>query len=282
METSAVLNLAGWYSSHWSIAPASVHSRPFVISSSRRVTQPLAGLHDLYSRAAFLLGVASGLPVEKPATTAGVAAPPETAPRAPGRAAGVADRPISSPSKSLHIRGKPPSQPAPAAGPVHPKEEPDPAAFPAEKEKVETATVPEPFPAAAEKAEVFVEAVSRLGQAFETHEFLSAEMREYGTELISRFADNLAPYGLSRAEGSLQVDRERLAGAFQENPQQAAEAFWGPNSLTPDITSLAAAIVGAPGAYLLEAGPQAPQTYPPFQAINPWFRVAPTGFYQVA
>jgi hypothetical protein len=61
-----------------------------------------------------------------------------------------------------------------------------------------------------------------------------------------------------------------------------AEAFWGPNSLTPDITSLAVAIVGAPGAYLLEAAPQTPQTYQPFQATNPWFRVAPTGFYQVA
>lgn len=283
METSAVPRpQAGWYSSHWSIAPASVFARPFTISSSRPVNQALAGLHDLYARAAFLIGVTSGLPVERPTTTIGGASPPELSQETRGKSSEMANRPVPTRLESLATKIKPKSQPSPAADPVKPRGAPDPAAFPTQSEaEIEPTAAPENFAAVAAKAEVLVEAVNRLGKALEAHEFLAQDIREYGTELISRFAENLAPYGLAKTEDSLDLDRDKLAGAYQENPQQVAEAFWGPNSLTPDIASLAAAIVGAPGAYLLEAAPQTPQTYQPFQDLNPWFRVAPIGFHQV-
>jgi len=147
---------------------------------------------------------------------------------------------------------------------------------------VERGAAPETFAAVADQAEVLIEAVNRLGEALEAHGFLSSSMREYGAAMIRRFGEALEPYGLGGTGGSFRLDREKLAGAYQENSQQVAEAFWGPNSLTPDITSLAAAIVGAPGAGLLEAAPQTPQIYQPAQALNPWFRVASAGFHQVA
>ena len=285
METSAVLNLAGWYSSHWSIAPASLLTRPFTISSSLRLNQPLAGLQELYSRAAFLLGVTSGLPTEKPAEATGGAAESETAPETRGKAGEAVNRSISALSRLFRTRVNPRPQSESAAGPVSHQETPAPetaSVASRSQQEVESAPAPESFTAVADKAEILVEAVNRLGEALEAHEFLASGMREYGADLISRFAGDLAPYGLSRTEGSINLDREQLAGAYQENPPRVAEAFWGPHSLTPDIASLAAAIVGAPGTYLLDPGLHAPETYQPFQAPNPWFRVAPTGFHQVA
>lgn len=282
METSAVLKpLAGWYSSHWSIAPASVVTRPFTISSSSRVNQPLAGLQELYARAAFLLGIISGLPAEKTAPAAENAAPPEATRQTPVQSNEAAHQPVPPTSRSSRVNIQP--QSSPAAGAFKPRWAPDSAASPPPSEpEVEPEAVPETFAAVADKAEVLIEAVNRLAEALKAHEFLSSSMREYGAEMISRFGEALAPYGLGSTGGSFRLDREKLAGAYQENSQQVAEAFWGPNSLTPDITSLAVAIVGAPGACLLEAAPQTPQTYQPSHALNPWFRVAPAGFYQVA
>lgn len=284
METSAVLRpLAGWYSSHWSIAPASLLSRPFTLSSSPGVNQALVGLQDLYRRAAFLLGITSAPPVERPSRATGVASPPETAQPTPGNPGEAAARPVPPSSRASQTKANPQPQSSPAAGPIQPHITPDSAVTPSQSEaEVEPAAAPENFAAVAAKAEVLVEAVHRLGEALEAHEFLAQELREYGAELISRFGETLAPYGLSSTDGSFHLDREKLAGAYQENPQQVAEAFWGPDSPTPDVTSLAAAIVGAPGTYLLESASQAPETYQPFQAANPWFRVAPIGFYQVA
>jgi hypothetical protein len=284
METSAVLKpQAGWYSSHWSIVPASVLTRPFTVSSSRRVNQPLAGLQDLYRRATFLLGVTSGLPVERTSTATGGASPSETAQQTSGPSDEIANRPVPTRSRSFQTRVNPQSQPSSATGPVSLREAPDPAALPAQSEPAgEPPAAPETYEAVAAHAEVLVDAVNRLGEALKAHDFLAQDIRDYGAELIDRFAETLAPYGLSSTDGSLKVDREKLAGAFQENPQQVAEAFWGPNSPTPDITSLAAAIVGAPGTYLMEPASPSPETYQPFQGSNPWFRVAPTGFYQVA
>jgi hypothetical protein len=286
METSAVLTpQAGWYSSHWSIAPASVLTRPFTISSSLRADQALAGLQDLYRRAAFLLGVTSGLPTEKPAKAAAGAADPEKGAEARGTVGEAADRFHSPLSRLWRAGGKTqPHSPATAA-PVSPPETPAPetaAVASHSQRELEPAPAPKTLTAVADKAEVLVAAVNRLGEALKAHEFLTAEMREHGGELITRFAEDLAPFGLHRTEGSLGLDREKLDQAYQENPQRVAEAFWGPNSLTPDITSLAAAIVGAPGSYLLDPGLHAPETYQPFQGLTPWFRVAPTGFHQVA
>jgi len=284
METSAVLTpQAGWYSSHWSIAPASVLTRPFTISSSFRANQALAGLQDLYRRAAFLLGVTSGLPTEKPANASAGSADPEKAAEARGTVGEAADRSLSPLSRFWRAGGKTqPHSPA-TATPVSPPETPAPAALaPQSQPEVGSASAPDTLTAVADKAEVLVAAVNRLGEALKAHEFLTAEMREYGGELITRFAEDLAPFGLNRTKGSLGLDREKLDQAYQENPQRVAEAFWGPNSLTPDITSLAAAIVGAPGTYLLDPGLHAPETYQPFQGLTPWFRVAPTGFHQVA
>ncbi len=283
METSAVLTpQAGWYSSHWSIAPASVLTRPFTISSSLRADQALAGLQDLYRRAAFLLGVTSGLPAEKSPNAAAGAADPQKAPEARGTVGEAADRFNSPLSRLWRAGGNQPHSPATAA-PVSPPETPETDALaPQSQPEVGSAPTPDTFTAVADKAEVLVAAVNRLGEALKAHEFLTADMREYGSELITRFAEDLAPFGLNRTEGSLGLDREKLDQAYQENPQRVAEAFWGPNSLTPDITSLAAAIVGAPGTYLVDPGLHAPETYQPFQGLTPWFRVAPTGFHQVA
>jgi hypothetical protein len=284
METSAVLQpQGGWYSSHWSIAPASLLSRPFTLSSSPKVNQALAGLQDLYRRAVFLLGLTSGLPVEKHAAAPGVNPPPEAARGTPGKSNEVANHPVPPRSRSLQSRKNPQPQPSPAAGPVGPRRASDPKAFPPQIEPdSEPRPAPENVEAAAAKAEVLMKAVHRLGAALETHEFLAQGLRQHGAELIGRFAQTLVPYGLSSADGSLNLDRQRWAEAYQENPQQVDEAFWGPNSLTPEIVSLAAAIVGAPGMDLLDLGLHSPETYQPFQSPNPWFRVAPTGFYQVA
>jgi hypothetical protein len=169
-----------------------------------------------------------------------------------------------------------------------PQEVLSPAASPAppdpglEAEAAQGETTPESPEKITAKAEVLVEAVNRLAAALEAHDFLAPSLREYGADLVSRFAASLAPLGLSEAGGPLALDGEQLARASQENPDQVAEALWGPNSLTPELTSLAAAIVGAPGISLMQAPQPAPETYQPFQGSHPWFRVAPASFQQVA
>ncbi len=286
---------AGWYSSHWSIAPASTLTRPFTVSSGRQVQQPLAGLHDLYSRAIFLLGVAGGLPGNLPAAPA---PNPGAAPQGAkgmevldpvsektARPPGFCRAPLPSPRRE-HFRPPQPSESKPVE--IFPQEAPGPIASPAPAEPgrqpqaAQGETIPESPERISAKAEVLVEAVNRLAAALDAHDFLAPSLRKYGADLVSRFAESLAPLGLSDARGSLALDREQLARASQENPDQVAEALWGPNSLTPELTSLAAAIVGSPGIFLVQAPQPAPETYQPFQGPHPWFRVAPACFHQVA
>jgi hypothetical protein len=165
-------------------------------------------------------------------------------------------------------------KPQGATGPTAVAAQPEPASEPT--------PTPEDFEAVSSQAEVLIEAVNRLGAALEAHEFLNADFRQQGSELISRFAQALSPFGLSNTDGSLRLDQEQLTKAYQENPGRTTEAYWGQNSLTPEIVSLAAAIVGAPGTYLMEPASPFPETYQSFQALNPWFRVAPACFQQVA
>jgi len=283
MDTSAVLEpLGGWYSSHWSITPASRLTGPFTITSASRVNQPLTGLQDLYQRAVFLLGVTSGLPPESPGTSTGVNPPAAGAKETPDSLEEAANRVEPKTSRSLQRRENLRPQASAAAvslkaqgtaGPTTVAAQPEPASEPT--------PAPEDFEAVSSQAEVLIEAVNRLGETLEAHEFLNADLRQQGAELISRFAQDLSPFGLSNTDGSLSLDREQLAKAYQENPGQTTEAYWGQNSLTPEIVSLAAAIVGAPGTYLMEATAP-PESYQPFQAVNPWFRVAPACFQQVA
>jgi hypothetical protein len=296
MDVSAVLKpQAGWYSSHWSIAPASILTRPFTVASSGQVQQPLAGLHDLYSRAVFLLGVAGGLPGNLPGTPAPKpsAAPQgekgmevsEPGPAREARPAALSRKPLPSEErKNIRPPGLAKAEPVEifsqeAPGPIASPASPDPGLAPQAAQGETTPENPEKITA---KAEVLVEAVNRLAAALEAHDFLAPSLREYGADLVNRFAASLAPIGLSDAGGSLALDGEQLARASQENPDQVAEALWGQNSLTPELTSLAAAIVGAPGIFLVQAAHPAPETYQPFQPPNPWFRVAPANFHQVA
>ncbi len=291
MDVSAVLQpQAGWYSSHWSIAPASILTRPFIVTSASQLQQPLAGLHDLYSRAIFLLGVAGGLPGNLPAAPA---ANPGAAPQGEkgmevsdpvsevaARAPGFFRAPLSSPRRE-HFRSPQPSETKPVE--IFPQEAPGPVASPGRQpQATQVETIVEDPEKITAKVEVLVEAVNRLAAALDAHDFLAPSLREYGADLVSRFAASLAPLGLSDAGGSLALDGEQLARASQENPDQVAEALWGPNSPTPELTSLAAAIVGAPGIFLMQAPQPAPETYQPFQGPHPWFRVAPACFHQVA
>lgn len=283
MDTSAVLEpLGGWYSSHWSIAPASRLTSPFTITSASRVDQSLTGLQDLYQRAVFLLGITTGLPPESPSTSAGVNPPAAGAKEIPDTLEETANRPGPKTSSSLPGRENIRPQSATVAPLFKPQGATGPTAVAAPTEPASESTpAPEDFEAVSSQAEVLIEAVNRLGAALEAHEFLNADLRQQGAELISRFAQTLSPFGLSSTDGSLRLDQEQLAKAYQENPGQTTEAYWGQNSLTPEIVSLAAAIVGAPGTYLMEAAAP-PETYQPFQAVNPWFRVAPACFQQVA
>lgn len=283
METTALLKpLTGWYSSHWSIAPANCPTKPFTITSTCRVNQPLPGLQDLYTRAVFLLGITSDLLGKRPSTTGGTP-PPETAKQAPVKSEEGANRPVPQTSGALQRGDNLKIQLLPAAGPVNLQRPPHPTALSSQPEPdIGSRPAPENLETLAAKAEVLTEAVNRLGAALETHEFLARSLTHYGTELISKFAQTLATYGLSGASGSVTVDREQLARAYQENPPQVTEAFCGKNSLTAEIASLATAIVGAPGAYLMEPPSPSPETYQPFQGANPWFRVAPALFWQVA
>lgn len=301
MDVPAVLKpQAGWYSSHWSIAPASTLTRPFTVSSGSQVQQPLAGLHDLYSRAIFLLGVAGGLPGNLPGTPApnpgaapqwekgmGVADPgPEVATRSPA----LPVLPGTPPPTRGRVHISPPESPEVAMVALPAQKAPDQAASPAppapdpglKAEAAQGETIPESPERISAKAEVLVEAVNRLAAALDAHDFLAPSLREYGADLVNRFAASLAPLGLSDASGSLPLDGEQLARASQENPDQVTEVLWGQNSLTPELTSLAAAIVGAPGIFLVQAPQPAPETYQPFQGPHPWFRVAPACFHQVA
>jgi hypothetical protein len=156
---------------------------------------------------------------------------------------------------------------------------PDPGIAPQTAQEETTPENPEKIAA---KAEVLVEAVNRLAAALEAHDFLAPSLREYGADLVSRFTASLEPFALSDARGSVVLDKEQVASATEKDPQQVAEALWGPNSLTPELTSLAAAIVGAPGIFLVQAAHPAPETYQPFLGLHPWFRVAPAAFHQVA
>jgi hypothetical protein len=283
MYTSAVLEaVGGWYSSHWSIASASRLTGPFTITSSTRVNQPLAALQDLYGRAVFLLGITSGLPSGSPNISVGVKSPAEEARETPDTPKETANRVGPKTSRSLPGRENLKPQSSAAAVSLKPQGTAGPTAVVAQPEPASEPTpAPEDFEAVSSRAEVLIEAVNRLGAALEAHEFLNADLRQQGAELISRFAQALSPFGLSSTDGSLSLDREQLAKAYQENPGQTTEAYWGQNSLTPEIVSLAAAIVGAPGTYLMEAAvPQ--ESYQPYQAVHPWFRVAPACFQQVA
>jgi nicotinate-nucleotide--dimethylbenzimidazole phosphoribosyltransferase len=283
--------LGGWYSSHWSIAPASILTRPFTFSSGRQVQQPLAGLQDLYSRAAFLLGLTGDLP---PTAGPATGTPPpwatgrleaEAGPKAAARPPDLAGKAPPTHSR-LHVRTTEP----PEAEPM--------VRFPTEASgSADRPATPIPGPEAAAgsgdqptdnpdniaaKAEALVAAANRLAAALEAHAFLAPSLREYGAEVISRFTQTLAPLGLGDAGGSPALDGEQAASTSRAYPDQVAEALWGPNSLTPELTSLAAAIVGAPGIFLVQATHQAPETYQPFQGPHPWFRVAPAHFHQVA
>lgn len=285
MDRSAVLKplAAGWYSSHWSIAPAGLLSRPFTTSSPSRVNQALAGLQDLYRRAIFLLGITSGLPARSPTASTKVNSPPAAAKPTPDTSEDSAIRPVPQTFRSFQGRENLRPQPSPVAAPVKPRPASGLSAFPPQPEPGIGATpAPENLEAVTAQAEVLIEAVHRLGVVLEAHEFLNPDLRQYGGELISRFAQTLSPFGLSATNGSLTLDREQLTRTYQENPRQVIEAYWGQNSLTSEIVSLAAAIVGAPGAYLMEPASHSPETYQPFQAVNPWFRVAPACFWQVA
>ena len=277
MDTSAVLEpLGGWYSSHWSIAPASLLTRPFTITSASRVNQALTGLQDLYQRAVFLLGITSGLPLKRPGTL-------ETAEEIPHTSEEGKNPLDPKTSRSLPPRENNRPQATAAAISLKPQGIADTMTVAAPPEPAtEPTSVPEDFEAVTSRAETLIEAVNRLGAALKAHEFLNTDLRQQGAEVISRFAQTLSPFGLSNTDGRLRLDREQLAKAYQDNPGQTSEAYWGPNSLTPEIVSLAAAIVGAPGTYLMEPASPYPGTYQPAQAFNPWFRVAPAGFWQVA
>lgn len=296
MDVSAVHRpVAGWYSSHWSIIPVNHLAGPFIVTTSHQVNQPLAGLHDLYQRAVFLLGITGGLPAKlagAPPATSGAdpseamrnkAPNPITAGEAQPAGFFRAPRPLphredlsllkASETKSVEIF--PGDPPGPIASPAPPDSG-------LEFQATQGSTISENPDQITAKAEVLVEAVNRLAAALRTHDFLAPGLREYGADLVRRFADSLAPLGVSDAGGSLALDREQVAWASQENPDQVAEALWGQNSLTPELTSLAAAIVGAPGIFLVPAAQPALETYQPFQPPNPWFRVAPAHFHQVA
>jgi len=284
MDTSAVLEpLGGWYSSHWSIAPASRLTGPFTITSASRVNQPLTGLQDLYQRAVFLLGITSGLPPQSPGTSTGANPPSEAARETPETSEEATNRLEAKTSRSL--QGKENLRPQSTVAAVSLKTQGTAGTKTVANQpesETEATPAPENFEAVSSQAEVLIEAVNRLGATLEAHEFLNADLRQQGAEVISRWAQDLSPFGLSESDGSLRLDREQLAEAYQENPRQVTEAFWGQNSLTPEIVSLAAAIVGAPGTYLTEPASPFPGTYQPSEAINPWFRVAPACFSQVA
>jgi hypothetical protein len=283
--------LGGWYSSHWSIAPASILTRPFTFSSGRQVQQPLAGLQDLYSRAAFLLGLAGDLPAaagpeigtSPPWATGRLEA--EAGPVAAARPPDLAGK-VPPTRERLHVRTKEPLEAEPVE--VFPTEASGPNASPAPSGPgPEAAAGPGDQPTdnpdhIAARAEALVAAANRLAAALEAHDFLAPSLREYGAEVISRFTQTLAPLGLKDAGGSPALDGEQAASVSRAAPDQVAEALWGPNSLTPELTSLAAAIVGAPGIFLVQAAHPAPETYQPFQGPHPWFRVAPAHFHQVA
>ncbi len=292
MDTSAVLKpLGGWYSSHWSVAPASLPSRPFTITSSSPVQQPLAGLRDLHTRAVFLLGVTRGVPGTSLRSQPLASPHTQAEEGASGASLEIANYPSAVPRSPLPVRTRGDKRPwcPPETGPVKPflthPGPTDPSSDPkpvVNSLKPQGETTSENLEEITARAEVLIEAVNRLGSTLKAHEFLAHGLREYGAALISRFAETLSPLGLRSTGESLTLDREQLAKAYQENPGQVVEAFWGQHSLTPELASLAAAIVGAPGVYLMESNALTPETHQPFQPHNPWFRVAPAHFYEVA
>ena len=285
--------LAGWYSSHWNFAARGLPSRPFTVTSASQGSQQLLELQDLYTRASFLLGLigrnsgrtapltarpadqtslAEGVVEDSPATLVG-GAPLSRGPFSAQPPEDATTRKFH--HKSLPLKAFPKDdsrlrEPSSYVEHAHDSKEAPPAISPMEFNQV------------AARAEALIEAVNALGASLAAHEFLDRSLRDYGSALISKFAQALSPYGLNNSSIPLRLDREQLAKAYQENPQQVLGGFWGEDSLTPEVSSLADAILGAPGAYLMEPALINTDTYQPFRPANPWFRVAPALFWQVA
>ncbi len=282
--------LGGWYSSHWGLAPVGLHRRPFTVPSAGHIQQPLADLQELYNRALFLLGITGRFPLPCAPSSQSLPPPREQVEVGGGGSAKPAPRTAAVPEIALTL---PSREKMPLSGPEKPcRLSRLPAAGPGPPSSPQTSDgdfqvqaeqgVPEQPADLSAQVEVLLEAVTRLREALNSLEFLTPALRESGAEVIDRFARSLAPFGLKDTEGALTLDRDRWAQALKDNPRRVAEALGGPYNLTPELTSLAAAIVGAPGIFLVQAAYPAPETYQPFQAPNPWFRVAPAHFHQVA
>ncbi|MGQ9689497.1 MAG: hypothetical protein ACUVXF_12030 [Desulfobaccales bacterium] len=291
LAPTALQPLAGWYSSHWSIAPTRLLGGSFIVPTGKEINQPLAALQDLYRRAVFLLSAAQELPTSFEPRPA--AAPPSEQAGAfiPKMAAIEVESapliPISHPAPH-----KVESRPSPKAATKsretsEPKDIKDPALPVAAGSAIESEpgieqTIPNNFEGLSAKAEVFLNAVRGLGGSLEVHTSLAPELREYGSALVGRFTQSLMSLNIWDNRESLTLNQEGWSKAWQETPEKIAGALCGANSLTPQLVSLAAAIVGAPGVFLLDSSPAAAETYQPFQSPHPWYRVAPVHFYQVA